>query len=430
MVKPAAAQSPICKPDSLLVRNRPRCRFCGAVLTHDFVDLGVSPLANSNLEPLQLSQMEPFYPLHAYVCDVCLLVQLEEFESPERIFADYAYLSSYSKSWVRHAKDYVEMISDRLELNSRSQVIEIASNDGYLLQFFVEKGIPALGIEPAANAAALAIGKGIPTRVKFFGTEMAMELAGAGIRPDLIICNNVLAHVTALNDFVEALRVLLDNKGTVTAEFPYLLRLIRGRQFDTIYHEHFSYFSLFTIASVFANHGLTIFDVDELPTHGGSLRIYARHAKAGIEPESCAVAELLEREREGGLKSLATYLGFMPQVDVTKRTFLRFLIDAKQNHKSIVGYGAPAKGNTLLNYCGVRGDFIDYVVDLNASKQGRYLPGTHLPILSPERIAETKPDYLLLLPWNLKDEIMHQMAFVRDWGCRFVTPIPEVAIMP
>lgn len=405
-----------------------RCRSCGAALTHTFVDLGVSPLANSNLEPVELNQMEPFYPLHAYVCAECFLVQLEEFETPQHIFADYAYLSSYSESWVQHARNYVDTIVPRLNLDTRSQVIEIASNDGYLLQFFVEKGIPALGIEPAANAAQLAIRKGIPTRVRFFGTKTAEELSAEGLGPDLIICNNVLAHVPDLNDFVGGLRILLGDKGVMTGEFPHLLRLMEEHQFDTVYHEHFSYFSLFTISNVFARHGMTIFDVEELATHGGSLRIYARPAEDDSKPVSHAVTEVLDWERNKGLTSLAPYLAFAPQVEETKRELLRFLIDAKQRGRSIVGYGAPAKGNTLLNYCGIRCDFIDYVVDLNPRKQGRYLPGTHIPIRSPEMIKETKPDYLLLLPWNLREEIMGQMALVREWGCRFVTPIPKVVI--
>lgn len=409
---------------------RRTCRFCAAELTHTFVDLGVSPLANANLERAQLNRMEPFYPLHAYVCDRCFLVQLEEFETPERIFSDYAYLSSCAESWVQHAKGYVEMIVERLALNRQSQVVEIASNDGYLLQFFVGKGIPALGIEPAANVAEIAIRKGIPTQVKFFGAETAKELAAAGRSADLIIGNNVLAHVPALNDFVEGLKILLSPRGVVTAEFPHLLRLIEEHQFDTIYHEHFSYFSLLTVRKVFARHRLSIFDVEELPTHGGSLRIYAKHTEDGSKPLGRSVSELLSREEIKGLTSLDTYLSFGRQVKAAKRDLLRLLIELKQNGKSIVGYGAPAKGNTLLNYCGVRSDFIDYVVDINPTKQGRFLPGTHIPIHHPDRIRETKPDYLLLLPWNLRDEIMSQMAYVREWGCQFVIPIPRVETYP
>lgn len=406
------------------------CRFCGADLEHSFADLGMSPVANSNLEPAQLHQMERFYPLHAYVCHRCFLVQVEEFENPSEIFTEYAYLSSYSDSWVAHAKRYVEMIAERLKLDRQSQVVEIASNDGYLLQFFVGKGIPALGIEPAANIAAVARRKEVPTLMKFFGTETAKGLIAEGVRADLIIGNNVLAHVPALNDFVEGLRVLLGPRGVVTMEFPHLLRLIEESQFDTIYHEHFSYFSLLTVNQVFARHRLVIFDIEELPTHGGSLRIYARHMEDASKPIDQRVTELLRREEAKGLGSLDVYRSFAREVSASKRGLLRFLIEAKESGKSIVGYGAPAKGNTLLNYCGVRSDFIDYVVDRSPYKQGRFLPGTHIPIYHPDRIAETKPDYLLLLPWNLRDEIVAQMAFVREWGCRFVTPIPEVRIHP
>jgi len=406
------------------------CRFCGTDLEHTFADLGMSPFANSNLEPAQLNQMERFYPLHAFVCHTCFLVQVEEFEAPAEIFTEYAYLSSYSDSWVQHAKRYVEMITERLGLGRKSQVVEIASNDGYLLQFFVAKGIPALGIEPAANIAAIAERKDVRTLVKFFGTETAGGLSKEGMRADLIIGNNVLAHVPGLNDFVEGLRVLLGPQGVVTMEFPHLLRLMDEHQFDTIYHEHFSYFSLLTVSQVFARHGLAIFDVEELPTHGGSLRIYARHATDETKPVGSRVTDLLKREKAKGLDTLATYQSVAKTVTASKRELLRFLIDIKNDGKSIVGYGAPAKGNTLLNYCGIRGDFLDYVVDRSPYKQGRFLPGTHIPIHHPDKIAETRPDYLLLLPWNLREEIMAQMAFVRDWGCRFITPFPTVRVYP
>jgi len=322
------------------------------------------------------------------------------------------------------------MITERLGLGRKSQVVEIASNDGYLLQFFVAKGIPALGIEPAANIAAIAERKDVRTLVKFFGTETATGLSQEGMRADLIIGNNVLAHVPDLNDFVEGLRILLGAQGVVTMEFPHLLRLMDEHQFDTIYHEHFSYFSLLTVSQVFASHGLTIFDVEELPTHGGSLRIYARHAKDETKPVGSRVTDLLRREKTKGLDTLATYQSVAKTVTASKRELLRFLIDIKNDGKSIVGYGAPAKGNTLLNYCGIRGDFLDYVVDRSPYKQGRFLPGTHIPIHHPDKIAETRPDYLLLLPWNLRDEIMAQMAFVRDWGCRFITPFPTVRVYP
>jgi 2-polyprenyl-3-methyl-5-hydroxy-6-metoxy-1,4-benzoquinol methylase len=406
------------------------CRFCSTDLEHTFADLGMSPFANSNLEPEQLNQMERFYPLHAYVCHKCFLVQVEEFENPAEIFTEYAYLSSYSDSWVQHAKAYVEMIVGRLKLGRQSRVVEIASNDGYLLQFFVGKGIPALGIEPAANVAAVAQRKEVPTLVKFFGTETAKGLVADGMQADLIVGNNVLAHVPGLNDFVQGLKTLLGPRGVVTMEFPHLLRLMEEHQFDTIYHEHFSYFSLLTVNQVFARHGLAIFDIEELPTHGGSLRIYARHVEDDTKTVGPRVTDLLKRETARGLGDLAPYLSFAQAVRASKRGLLRFLIDAKERGKTVVGYGAPAKGNTLLNYCGVRSDFIDYVVDRSPYKQGRFLPGTHVVIHHPDRIAETKPDYLLLLPWNLREEIMAQMAFVREWGCRFVTPVPEVRIHP
>ena len=404
------------------------CRACGAPLTHSFIDLGMSPLANSNIEPSQLSRMEPFYPLHAYVCDRCFLVQLEEFESPAAIFSDYAYLSSCSPSWVAHARDYVEMISERLRLGAESRVVEIASNDGYLLQFFVERGIPALGIEPAANVAEIARDKGVPTEVCFFGTETARRLAKDRGKADLIVGNNVLAHVPALNDFVAGLSILLGPNGVVTMEFPHLLRLIEGHQFDTIYHEHFSYLSLLAVSGVFARHGLTIFDVEELPTHGGSLRIYAGHSRERAGQVGRAVDKILAMEKARHLDSRAGYDSFAAGVRHTKASLLRFLLDAKDGGRKVVGYGAPAKGNTLLNYCGVRADLIDFVVDVNPLKQGRLLPGTRIPIMAPSAIEAAKPDYLLILPWNLRDEIMAQNAKARQWGCRFVTPIPEVRI--
>ena len=410
------------------IMNHKKCRFCGASLKHSFADLGMSPLANSNVEPDRLNQMEPFYPLHAFVCEQCFLVQLEEFETPKHIFSEYVYFSSFSDSWVQHAKNYVEMIVERLSLNQRSQVVEIASNDGYLLQFFVASGIPVLGIEPAANVASRAVEKGVSTLVKFFGTVTAKELVADGMRADLIIGNNVLAHVPALNDFVEGLKILLSHKGVVTMEFPHLLRLMEEQQFDTIYHEHFSYFSFITVNKVFAHHGLTIFDVEELVTHGGSLRVYARHTGDESKAVRSRVTSLLEREDNARLTSLGPYLAFTEQVKATKRDLLRFLINAKEDGKSIVAYSAPAKGNTLLNYCGIRSDFIDYVVDRSPYKQGRFLPGTHVPIYHPDRVNETKPDYLLLLAWNLRDEIMSQMTHVREWRCSFVTPIPRVRV--
>jgi 2-polyprenyl-3-methyl-5-hydroxy-6-metoxy-1,4-benzoquinol methylase len=398
------------------------------MLRHTFVDLGMSPLCESFLSGEQLNHMEPFYPLHAYVCDRCLLVQLQEYVSPSHIFSDYAYFSSYSDTWLQHASDYTSMIVKRLKLHRQHQVIELASNDGYLLQYFVAQGVPVLGIEPAANVAEVAMQKGIPTLVKFFGQQTARELVAEGQRADLLIGNNVLAHVPNLNDFVGGMKILLNSHGVITMEFPHLMRLIEGNQFDTIYHEHFSYFSFITVEKVFIAHGLTLFDVEELPTHGGSLRIYACHTEDNSQPISQRVAELRSREEACGLTHLEHYFSFAEKVKATKRALLDFLIKAKREGKSIAGYGAPGKGNTLLNYCGVRSDFIDYTVDRNVYKHGRFLPGTHIPVFPPDKITETKPDYLLILPWNLKDEIMEQTSYIRAWGGQFVVPIPEVQV--
>ena len=403
------------------------CRFCGAALTHVFVDLGSSPLANNYLTSEQVREAESFYPLKAFVCAQCFLVQLQVQETPDRIFSDYAYFSSYTDSWVRHAHAYTERVVERFGLSRESSVVEIASNDGYLLQHFVARGIPVLGIEPAGNVAAAAEKKGIRTRVAFFGEALARELA-AGKRADLIVANNVLAHVPTLNDFVAGIAALLNPRGVATLEFPHLMRLMSENQFDTIYHEHFSYFSFTTVRSVFAAHGLTLFDVQELPTHGGSLRIFARHANDDSRGVAHAVTSLLEREDAAGVRTLASYSSFAEQVKATKRELLAFLIAAKRAAKSVVGYGAPAKGNTLLNYCGIRSDFLDYTVDRSPHKQGHFLPGTHIPIYGPETIAETKPTYLLILPWNLREEVMDQMTHIRQWGGEFVTPIPEVKV--
>lgn len=405
-----------------------KCRFCAAPIEITFVDLGLSPLSNAYSTQAQLSRGEMFFPLHAYVCESCFLVQLDEFEKPEAIFSDYAYFSSYSPSWLAHAKAYTELMLERFQLSRASHVVEIASNDGYLLQYFQAKGIPTLGIEPAANVAKVAKDAGIPTLVKFFGVNTAREMVKDGQQADLLLGNNVLAHVPDLNDFVAGMKILLKPSGIITMEFPHLLQLIRHNQFDTIYHEHFSYFSLGTVEKVFARHGLTVCDVEELSTHGGSLRIYARHSE---HPDTAAGGGMLhvrDQEANAGLGRIETYTSFEAKVRETKRELLEFLIEARRAGKSIVGYGAPAKGNTLLNYCGVRTDFIDYTVDLNPHKQGRYLPGSRIPIYSPERIKETKPDYLLILPWNLRDEIKQQMAYIRDWGGRFVVPIPKTEV--
>ena len=404
------------------------CRFCSTSLRHSFADLGATPLANSYLHEQDLLAPERFFELHARVCHECFLVQLPEMESAESIFGDYAYFSSYSDSWLSHAKEYVSSMQKQLEIGRESQVIEIASNDGYLLQFFQEKEVPVLGIEPAANVAKIATERGIETLVDFFGTRVAESLSAKGTQADLLLGNNVLAHVPDLNDFVAGMKILLKSSGVITMEFPHLLQLMEKNQFDTIYHEHFSYFSLNTVQKVFAAHGLILFDVEELPTHGGSLRIYARHADDESRPQSPKLQALARREERAGLGKVHRYLDFAQQIKQTKRKLLSFLIAAKNEGKSIAGYGAAAKGNTLLNYCGIGTDFIDYTVDRSPHKQGKYLPGTRIPIYPPENLAATKPDYVLILPWNLKDEIIEQQKLVRSWGGQFVVPIPEVRV--
>ncbi|HST34330.1 MAG TPA: class I SAM-dependent methyltransferase [Solirubrobacteraceae bacterium] len=408
--------------------NKAACRFCGAPLEAVFADLGMSPLANSYLPPERVDAMEPFYPLRALVCGKCFLVQLEEFETPEQIFSDYAYFSSYSSSWLEHSRRYAEQMIERLGLDERSQVVELASNDGYLLQFFRERQISVLGVEPAANVAEVAKEKGIPTVVEFFGEDVARSLAGESAA-DLLLGNNVLAHVPDLNDFAAGMKVLLKPGGVITMEFPHLMRLIEENQWDTIYHEHFSYFSFLTVSAVFEAHGLRLFDVEELPTHGGSLRIYGAHADDEAKPETDTARELRERERAAGYESLETYLGYGRRVEEDKRQILRFLIELKEQGKRVVAYGAPAKGNTLLNYCGVRGDMIEYTCDLNPHKQGHYLPGSHIPIRSPEVLREDKPDVVLILPWNLKDEIVAQLQFIGEWGGRFAARTPELTLL-
>lgn len=405
------------------------CRHCGSPVKHSMCDLGMSPLANAYLTEEQVDEPEVFYPLHARVCANCLLVQVGEFTPADSIFTDYAYFSSYSSSWLDHARTYAEAVIERFGLDGSKQVVEIASNDGYLLKNFVAAGIPALGIEPAANVAAVAQDHGIPTEVAFFGTDLAARLVAAGTRADLLIGNNVLAHVPELNDFVNGLSTVLSPDGVITMEFPHLLQLILQNQFDTIYHEHFSYFSLLTAERVFATHGLRIFDVEQLSTHGGSLRIFACHADFDGHRTTRAVDDVKDAEREAELDHVDGYLRYPERVRGVKHALLNFLIDARERGLRTVCYGAPAKGNTLLNYCGIRDDLIDYTVDRSPHKQGRFLPGTHLPIYAPARIAETRPDYVLILPWNLKDEIIGDMSFVRDWGGRFVVPIPQLSIV-
>lgn len=409
--------------------TQPQCRFCHKLLGQTFIDLGMSPLSNAFLIEKQLNAAERFYPLHTYICESCLLVQLEEFETPNQIFEDYAYFSSYSESWLRHAKTYTQEMIDRFGFNQTSQVIEIASNDGYLLQYFQEQGIPVLGIEPAVNVAKVAKTKGIPSLVKFFGVETAKALVADRNQADLLLGNNVLAHVPDINDFIAGIKIALKPEGILTMEFPHLLQLIQHNQFDTIYHEHFSYFSFLTVEQVFAAHDLVLFDVEELPTHGGSLRIYGKHSETNTSVISDRVTQLKAKEVQAGLDQIETHLKFADKVKVSKRKLLNCLIEIKSQGQSIVGYGAPAKGNTLLNYCGIRTDFIEYTVDRSPHKQGLFLPGTHIPIYHPDKVRETQPDYLLILPWNLKDEIMQQMAYIREWGGKFVVPIPQVEVM-
>jgi SAM-dependent methyltransferase len=409
--------------------NSVTCRSCGATLEHTFVDLGMSPLANSYIGPGQLNQMEPFYPLHVVVCASCFLVQLPAVTKPHDIFSEYAYFSSYSDSWLEHARTYVNLVTGRFGLNGDTRVVEIASNDGYLLQYFMAKGVPVLGIEPAKNVAEVALQKGIPTLVRFFGDEMARDLSRDGNQADLIIGNNVLAHVPDLKGFIRGLKILLRERGVITLEFPHLMCLMEENQFDTIYHEHLSYFSLIAVHHLLDRHGLRIFDVEELSTHGGSLRIYACHREDEQKQTGGRVTNLLSREKEAGFVQIERYLCFGEQVKKVKRKLLEFFITNKNQGKSIAGYGAPAKGNTLLNYCGIRSDLMDYTVDRSPHKQEHFLPGTHIPIYHPEKIKETRPDYVLILPWNIKDEIKEQMQHIRAWGGRFVVPIPEVRIL-
>ncbi|WP_412062564.1 methyltransferase domain-containing protein [Rubrivirga sp. IMCC45206] len=405
------------------------CRACGTPVRFSVVDLGSSPPCQNVVQPEDLGAGETFFPLHAFVCHACSLVQIDEVVPPEAIFAgEYAYFSSYSDSWVAHAARYVDAVADRFGLTGDSLMVEIASNDGYLLQHAVARGIPCLGVEPAANVAQAAREKGVPTRVAFFGEAEARAMRAEGICADLIAANNVLAHTPHLNSFVAGLAVLLADDGVATVEFPHLLRLVDENQFDTIYHEHFSYFSFTAAERVFARHGLTLFDVEELPTHGGSLRIYARHDADASKPVTDRATALADREQAWGVDDLATYAAFAEQVRETKRGLLDFLIAARRDGKTVVGYGAPGKGNTLLNYCGIRTDLLDYTVDRNPYKQGTYTPGARIPVYDPSRIAETRPDYVLILPWNLRDEIASQMSHIRDWGGRFVVPIPRVEV--
>jgi hypothetical protein len=408
--------------------GRPTCRFCGASLELTLVDLGMSPPCQSFLTSDRIRQMESFYPLHAFVCERCFLVQLEEFVPPEDIFSDYAYYSAYSTSWVEHARDYVEMISARLALGADDLVVELASNDGYLLQHFVGAGIPILGIDPAANVARDAEARGVPTLVAFLGTETARRLTEDGRRASLVIGNNVLAQVPNLNDFVAGVRILMRDDATATFEFPHLLHLLDRLEYDTIYHEHFSYFSFATIVEILRAHDLDVYDVEELQTHGGSLRVYAQPAGGG-HPTTDAVGSLVARELADGLRVPERYSRFAEDVKESKRALLDLLIRLRRDGKQVVGYGAPGKGNTLLNYCGIRTDLLDYTVDRNPHRHGLFTPGTHIPIYPPGRIAETRPDYIVVLPWNLIDEISSQLEYVREWGARLIVPIPYATVL-
>ena len=412
----------------IIQKPQPMCRHCQEPLHHTFVDLGMSPLCESFVAPNKLDEMEPYYPLHVLVCGNCFLVQLQEYVSPEHIFSDYAYLSSYSTSWVAHAKSYCEMIKDRLGLGSETLVVEIACNDGYLLQHFEPLGVPVLGIEPAANVAEIAKEKGIPIRCAFFGTGFAQQLAREGCKADLIVANNVLAHVPDINDFVNGIHCFLKPHGVATLEFPHIERLISENQFDTIYHEHFSYLSATVVDRVARMHGLRLFDVERLSTHGGSLRVYLAHQES-LHATNSRVLDLIELEERLGLRSLKGYGSFSEKVKRAKRELLSFLIAAKNDGKRICGYGAPGKGNTLLNYCGIGTDFVDFTVDRNPHKHGYYTPGMHIPIRPIDEIGTARPDYILILPWNLKNEIIEQMRYVGEWGAKFVLPIPTVAVM-
>jgi hypothetical protein len=406
------------------------CRFCSAKLEDTVVDLGMSPLCESYVPAERLDAVEPFYPLHVWVCRQCFLVQLSEYVRVEDIFEEYAYFSSFSSSWLQHAEDYVAMITERLGLGKDSLVVELASNDGYLLQYFVNRQIPCLGIEPAINVAKVAVEqRNVPTDVVFFHEQTARDMKDAGKMADLVLGNNVLAQIPDLNAFVGGIPVILKPQGTVTIEFPHVLRMFEENQFDTIYHEHFCYFSLLSVEAIFAKHGLTVFDVEELWTHGGSLRIYARHAADSTRPVTARLEALRAREESSGYKKLETYTSFEFRARETKNKLLSLLIEAKRAGKRVAAYGAPGKGNTLLNYCGIRTDYIEFTVDKNPYKQGKFLPGTHIPIYDPEKIDQERPDYIVILPWNFKDEIMAQLAHTRSWGAKFIIPIPEATLV-
>lgn len=405
------------------------CRFCKTPLRHEFVDLGHSPPSNAYLLPAQLNEPETYFPLKLYVCHQCWLVQVDEYQRADQIFNhQYAYFSSYSRSWLDHSQRYTEYMINRFNFNENSRVVEVASNDGYLLQFFKARGVPVLGIEPTANTAAVAQQKGIETIVEFFDTSLARRLVAERGQADLIVGNNVLAHVPNINDFVQAFKIALKQNGVITMEFPHLLRLILDNQFDTIYHEHFSYLSLTSVSRIFDAHELEIFDVQEVPTHGGSLRIFVMHKDDHSKSIAPTIDLIIRSEREAGITNLTLYRQFQERTVKLKTDFLRFLVEKKINGAKIVAYGAAAKGNTLLNYCGVRRDLIQFVVDASPYKQGKFLPGSHIPVFTEARIREEKPDYILILPWNIKEEIMSQLSYVKSWGCKFVVVIPELLV--
>ncbi len=406
-----------------------KCRFCNNQLRHEFIDLINAPPSNSFLKEKQLNEPEIFYPLRLFICDQCFLLQIDEYKKADEIFSEnYIYLSSYTKSWLDHAKKYVDMITEKLKLDNNSRVIEIASNDGYLLQYFLKKDIPVLGIEPTSSTARLAIQKGIETIEEFFGETLAIELKNKNIKADLIVGNNVMAHVPDINDFIKGLKIILKEDGVITIEFPHLLRLIEDCLFDTIYHEHFSYFSFITVKKIFEFHSLEIFDVDEIPTQGGSLRIYAKHIENKTRSISPNVTGLIKKEILNGLDRIEYYMNFQKKVDKIKYDLLKFLIERKENGKNIIAYGAAAKGNTLLNYCGIKKDLIDYVVDRSPYKQGKFLPGNHIPVVKEIEIKKTRPEFILILPWNIKEEIMEQLKYIKEWDGQFIIPIPELEI--
>ncbi len=406
------------------------CRFCGHILKFEFLDLVNSPPSNSYLLKNELNEPEYYFPLKLYVCEKCFLVQIDEYKKSGDIFNEkYAYFSSFSRSWLDHVRNYVDMVIPKFTLSKNSLVIEIASNDGYLLQYFLQKNIPCLGIEPATNTAKIAIEKGIETITDYFNVSLAKKLVAENRRPDLLIGNNVLAHVPNINDFVEALNIILKEKGVITMEFPHLMQLIENNQFDTIYHEHFSYFSFFTVKSIFEAHRLEIFDVEEIPTHGGSLRIYAKHKNDSSKVISKNVNGLVDKEKLKRMDKIEYYTNFQERVNQVKDNFLEFLINQKKKHKIVIAYGAAAKGNTLLNYCGVKSDLIKFIVDASPYKQGKYLPGSHIPILNEIEIKKVKPDFIIIFPWNIQSEIVEQLKYVKEWNCKFVIPIPEVKIL-